>query len=171
MLPRSFRLGWGLALAAATTFSPPARAQSTAFVNVALGPTIYLDGGRTQLHVSLQTGLNVARHLYVVFEPTGAFGRGGTVVTLPLGLQYDLPIRAVRHLFVYPRLMVGAGLFLDSPGTRAAFVVEPGFGIKYAVAGVWNIGFEPFDFPIYVADTSPFPTTAYRFSAVTGFNF
>jgi hypothetical protein len=133
---------------------------------------VWLTFPSTQIHVSLQAGLAVARHLYVMFLPSGSFGDGFTTVTLPLGLEYDIPIRGVRNLYVYPRIAMGAGVFFDrGPGSRAAFVVQPAFGIKYAVAGVWNIGIEPLDFPIYIADTPGYPTSAYRFSGVTGFNF
>jgi hypothetical protein len=176
MLSRTFRFARALPVAAAAFLatalaSPTANAQGAGFVNFGIGPTIYFDGGRTQLHVSLQAGLRVARHLYVVFEPTGSFGWGFTVLNLPLGIEYDIPIRSVRNLYVYPRIMAGAGLWFDQPGTRGSFLVEPGFGVKYAIAGVWNIGFEPLDFPIYIADSSPFPTVAYRFTALTGFAF
>jgi hypothetical protein len=166
---------WALAataLAACVGAPSEARAQEkqgNMFANFGLGPSFFLTGGGTQFHIQLQGGLEVNKDLYVTFMPTFGFGAGTTTITLPIGLQYDIPIRSVPNLYVYPRGEMGVGIFTNV-STPATFVIIPSFGIKYVIDGKFNVGFEPFSIPIYVAG-SPFPTSQYRLTFLGGLNF
>ena len=130
----------------------------------------FLNGGNTQFMIQFQGGLEVQRDLYVTFIPAFGFGSGVTVINLPLGIQYDIPIRSVPNLYVYPRFSMGLGL-ITGGGTQAAFNIIPEFGIKYVIDGKFNVGFEPFSLPIFVADAPGLPATQYRLTFLGGMNF
>jgi hypothetical protein len=139
------------------------------FINFGMGPQFFLQGGGTQFFIQFQGGLEFQEQLYLTFVPTFGFGQGTALITLPIGIQYDIPIRTVPNLYVYPRFGMGVGIF-TAPG-QAAFNITPEFGIKYVIDGKFNIGFEPFSIPIYVADSPGLPTTQYRMTFLGGLTF
>jgi hypothetical protein len=136
------------------------------FVNVGLGPTVDLRAGQAQLHTVIQAGLLLGRHVSLLFEPSFAFGHDDTFITLPLALEYDVPVRTVPGLFIYPRGGMGGAIEAPPIGDArgyVAFLAE--FGIKYVLHKQFTFGVEPFGFLGYVSSN---PAAAYRFTFLFG---
>ncbi len=136
--------------------------------NLKIGPAIDLDGppGVTQFALELEAGiaLDHKNNAYLTFTPQfefgsfcggfdrfGCGGRGSvTTIILPLGFQYDIEM-PVKHLFIYPKINLGLGLFTGG-GTTAAFVLQPAFGIKYQLLKNFHFGGEPFSLPFFLGN-------------------
>ena len=74
-----------------------------------------------------------------------------TRVVVPVGFQYDIPIRAVPGLYIYPRLFVGYLAHISSSSnisiTTNGMMFAPEFGAKYVFRKRLNFAFEPFSLP------------------------
>ena len=129
--------------------------------NVKTGPGIGLGGAEATLGAQVDVGYAVVKgdgrrwsggDLYVVASPEFHFGTD-VVLTLPLGLQYDIPT-PVEGFYIYPRLTGGIALVLQ-PGEEESgptFNLTPGAGIKYVVNRTMNVGIEPVVVPIMIGD-------------------
>jgi hypothetical protein len=99
------------------------------------------------------------------------------VVMVPIGFQYDIPIRAVPGLYLTPRLIAGYAAFVPDVGdTVHSGFVAPEFGVKLIIKRRVNIGFDPFSLPIFFTPKFPvagqtFVTLEYRLLWYAGVNF
>jgi hypothetical protein len=128
-----------------------------------LGPGFYLSGGGSGFHLQFNASYAFKENLWGVFTPSFLFGGGGTLITIPVGVQYDVPIPSVPNLYVYPRLSIGIGFWTE--GGDPAFAFIPEGGVKYVIQGKYFIGFEPFSLPIYFGDGT---ATVYRLNFLGG---
>jgi hypothetical protein len=178
----------GLALALALTPASAGAQQADGgkagpvMINLKLGPSFGISGSpdlQNQVALVLDAGFAVTRdrNAYIVFSPQFQLaGDVANVIMVPLGFQYDIAIRPVRGLYVYPRLSVGyaVGLpkndFFGLIGPQHAFLLLPEIGVKYVLARRWNFGFEPFSLPIGIG--CDFCTqVSYRLHFYAGVNF
>src|SRR2546423_4127635 len=99
------------------------------------------------------------------------------VVMLPVGFQYDIPIKAVPGLYITPRLVAGYAAYIPDVGnTIHAGFVAPEIGVKLVIKRQLNVGFEPLSLPIFFAPGSPstghtFVTVDWRILWYAGMNF
>ncbi len=99
------------------------------------------------------------------------------VVMIPLGFQYDIPIKAVPGLYITPRLVIGYAAYVpDAGNTINAGFIAPEVGAKLVIKGRLNVGFEPFSLPIFFAPGTPssgrtFVTVDWRLLWYAGVNF
>ena len=159
-------------LSALSVLSPPAHAfrnepgkAGRLMFNPKLGAAIGIPGDRVQhastgdqltLQLDFGVALDRQRSAYLLFPAQFQVGRTGySMIMVPLGFQYDIPIRAVPGLYLYPRLTVGYAAFvLDGAGPVRGRTVDlgfvmPEFGAKYVLHRRWNFGFEPFGLPVF----------------------
>ena len=140
--------------------------EGSLFVGGGLGPGFYLNGGGSGFHLEAAVGYAFMDQLYGVFVPSFLFGGGTTLITIPVGVQYDVPIPSVPNLYVYPRLSIGLGFVTAGGDVHFAFIPEA--GVKYVIQGKYYIGFEPFSLPIYFGDGT---ATVYRLNFLGGVYF
>jgi hypothetical protein len=133
---------------------------------VGFGPAFAISGFGTGFHLQLNGSYAFKERLWGVFTPSFVFVGGGTLITLPIGVQYDVAIPQVPNLYVYPRLSIGVGFFTG--GGDAAFAIIPEAGVKYVIEGKYFIGFEPFSLPIYIGGGT---VTLYRLNFLGGIYF
>jgi hypothetical protein len=183
MTPRRERLLARLlpvaALLALLAAARPAQAQKAGPVqlNFKIGPAIGVNDASTQFSLQFELGFAVTanRAGYIVFPFTLQVGGGETIIHVPIGFQYDIAIRAVRGLYLYPRFIFGfsADHINGSDGTAVGMVLGPGFGIKYVLNGRFNFMFEPFNLPIgvYFFDNVTAVPIWYTLHFGFGFNF
>jgi hypothetical protein len=167
-LPSGRHLAAAIALLAGLTFAgvrsaraegPPERTGSI-IVGAGLGPAFSLDGGGAAFGLEFNGSYAFADHLYGVFQPSFLFG-GGTLVMLPVGVQYDIPIPSVPNLYIYPRGSLG----LAVGGGTAEFLLMFEGGVKYNIQDKFFIGFEPFSLPIFIGSYS---FVGYRLNFLAG---
>lgn len=181
--------------AEAKFYNPPGKAGPLMF-NLKLGAAIGIPGDNNNLGTTLDQFLlqlefggavDSQRQLYLLFPLTFHVGGGcaavgvfGTCVAVagrystilvPLGVQYDIPIRAVPGLYLYPRGQLGYAAFIsrDGFGTNHFGFIAPEFGIKYVLKQRWNFGGEPFSLPIYFNGNGALLN--YRLTFYAGVNF
>ena len=118
-------------------------------------------------------GYRVLPNGYVVFAPEITFGNNNnTIIGLPLGFQYDVPLPGLPHFFAYPRGVLGyaADLFsLDVNGqtfsnTTHAFMFGGAGGAKYVLDDRWIFAVEPVGLTGYVNDNG----TGWAYRATLG---
>ena len=144
-----------------------AEREGSILLGVGLGPAFSLNAyGGSGFHLQLNASYAFMDRLYGVFTPSFIFGGGGTLITLPIGVQYDIEIPSVPNLYVYPRLSIGVGFFTG--GGSAAFALIPEAGVKYVIQNKYFIGFEPFSLAIYIQD---YTVTLYRLNFLGGIYF
>jgi len=140
----------------------PADKSGPFMANAKVGPGIGFGGAQATVGTQVDLGYAVVKgngrrftggDLYVVISPEFQFG-SDVVLTLPLGVQYDIPMPVVG-LYVYPRLTAGYSLVLQ-PGedeeSGNTFALSPAAGIKYVINKAMNIGIEPVVLPIQIGD-------------------
>ncbi len=91
-----------------------------------------------------------------------------SIVMLPFGAQYDVPIRPAPGLYVSPRVELGYAAIIPNcaancPTYNAGFV-EVAVGAKLMLARRWIVGFEPFGLTIFFGEI---PNSNQNFSAVS----
>lgn len=113
-------------------------------------------GDQLALVLDFAVALDRARSAYLSLPVQFEVGRTGySFLMVPLAFQYDIPIRAVPGLYLYPRITAGYAAFVvDGAGDVRARTVDlgfvmPEFGAKYVLRRRWNFGFEPFGLPIF----------------------
>jgi hypothetical protein len=136
-------------------------------VGVGFGPAFAISGYGSGFHLQFNGSYAFKENLWGVFTPSFVFLGGGTLITLPLGVQYDVAIPQVPNLYVYPRFSIGVGIFAGGGGD-AAFAIIPEAGVKYVIENKYFIGFEPFSLPIYIGDGT---VTLYRLNFLGGIYF
>ena len=95
---------------------------------------------------------------------------GYSYIMIPVGVQFDIPIRAVPGLYIYPRVSVGYSGLIASGQVAHGVVFTPEFGIKYVLRGRLNLGVDPVSFPITYYPESKVASGAYRFTVYAGVN-
>lgn len=118
------------------------------------------------------------------FTGFGGLSRATDVTMLlgvPLGFQYDFPIRRVPGLYLYPRFVIGYGAHIQAVVGGAACPARGGncvdhgvmfnasFGIKYVLRGRFNFGLEPLGLPVITNASNN--RVVYRAVAFAGVNF
>jgi hypothetical protein len=171
----------GLAtLALLVLTSGEAQAQDKAgpwMANLKIGPSIGAYQAPTQFGLELEIGYALpfvpGRNAYITFPFQFGFSGGVTMIAVPFAFQYDIPIRQVRGLYIYPRFSLGYAALVTSAfgvtATANAAFITPEFGIKYILNGRWNFGFEPFSLPILAGDGGA--SIFYRLLFYAGANF
>lgn len=140
-----------------------AGAPGSILLGAGLGPGFFLDGGGSGFHLQFNGSYAFQERLWGVFTPSFLFAAGGALITIPFGVQYDIEIKSVPNLYIYPRFSLGFGVFTG--GGDAGFAMIPEAGVKYVIDGKFFIGFEPFSLPIYIADST---VTVYRLNFLGG---
>ncbi len=93
-----------------------------------------------------------------------------TMVMAQIGVQFDIPIRSVPGLYLYPRITIGySGAITGSESTHTG-VVTPEFGIKYVLNGRVNLGIEPLAIPTLLDPLHGFALGMYRGTVSVGVN-
>jgi hypothetical protein len=99
------------------------------------------------------------------------------IVMIPVGFQYDIPIKAVPGLYITPRIVAGYAAYIPDVGNvvNAGFV-EAAVGVKLVIKKILNVGFEPLSLPIFFAPGYPssghtFVTVDWRLLWYAGVNF
>ncbi len=100
---------------------------------------------------------------YLGFNPQFQFGGwGGATINLTGTFQYDIPIKAVTGLYLYPKINLGLAIFTNrgyygcgrfgcgGSGAEVAFALQPEFGVKYNIFKNFHVLGEPLSFPIYI---------------------
>lgn len=119
--------------------------------------SLTLEGG-IALDQARQAYLVLPFQILVGTKSASAFGFSysltSTRVVVPIGFQYDIPIRAVPGLFLYPRASLGYQAYIVSASgqrdTTHGLQVAPEFGVKYVLRRRWNFALEPFSLPVSV---------------------
>lgn len=133
----------------------------TVVLNVKFGPAFLLSAaGVTEFGLQLDFGYAVAKDLVtkrdallITLSP-GLLVRDNTILTAPLGVEYDFPLRIpVGDLYTYARASVGYAFGQISP---AAFdkgyhglVVQPAIGARLQFLDHFHIGIEPVGFQVF----------------------
>lgn len=155
------------AFLATLAFLRPARAEGppehegSIIIGGGIGPSFSLDGGGAGFGLVLNGDYAFKEHLYGVFQPSFVFGNGGTLVMLPVGVQYDIPIPTVPNLYLYPRGSIGVAF----GGGSAAFLLMFEGGVKYNIQDKFYIAFEPFSMPIFIGSGT---SVGYRLNFLAG---
>lgn len=146
-----------IVLTAALASAPrPARAEAlpeqtgSVFMGAGLGVNFLLSASGSAPNLGFSAGYAFAERVYGVFQPSFSFFSGGTIISLPVGVQYDVPISSVPGLHLYPRASVGPAFFTGGGG--AALLLMFDGGIKYNIQDRFYLGFEPFSLPIFIGD-------------------
>ncbi len=143
--------------------------------NFKIGPAIGAHNAGHQGAIVLEAGWSVLpnKNAYLLFPLQFQFAEGGGAIILPVGFQYDIGIKQVPGLYLYPRLSFGYAAFIASALGQTATthfgVLMPEFGAKYVYKGRYNFGGEIFSLPIYFNDGGA--AVQYRILLSAGMNF
>jgi len=113
----------------------------------------------------------------IQFAPGAASVNPWQVVMVPIGFQYDIPIKAVPGLYITPRIVAGYAAYVPDVGnTINAGFIAPEVGAKLVIKSRFNVGFEPLSLPIFFAPNYPssghtYVTVDWRLLWYGGFNF
>jgi hypothetical protein len=143
-----------------------AEGEGSWLVGAGFGPAFAISGYGTGFHLEFNASYAFKERLWGVFTPSFVFAGGGALITLPIGVQYDVAIPSIPNLYIYPRFSIGVGFFTG--GGDAAFAIIPEAGIKYVIENKYFIGFEPFSLPIYIGSGT---VTLYRLNFLGGIYF
>lgn len=114
---------------------------------------------------------------YLIFPFTFDLTGSVSTITLPVGFQYDVPLR-VKGLFLTPRISIGYSLTttptVNSMGGPDTTVVHGGTvmleaGLKYLLLSRVHVGVDCFSLPIRFSSTSA--TVGFRMLLYGGLNF
>jgi hypothetical protein len=136
------------------------------------------------LRLLLAPELLFTQQSYAVMEPSGVIDTGDIqlfMISLPIGVEYDFPIRQVPGLSLYPQLLFGFNASVTSTtgsvtlagdmptNTSYNGMVSAAFGLRYVWRRRLDVSFEPFGIAIY----GPNPSTLilYRTMASIGVTF
>ncbi len=152
--------------------------------NFKLAPAVGF-GGRgyygTQFALQLEIAYAVDsdNNAYLGFNPQFQFGGyGDTIINLTGTFQYDIAIKAVTGLYLYPKINLGIAIFPNNSycgrfgcgrggGAEVAFALQPEFGVKYNIFKNFHVLGEPLSFPIYIGN---FTFAQWRFWFGCGFD-
>lgn len=146
------------------------------------GGSLFYTADQFLLQLEFGGALDAGRQAYLTFPLTFELGgsynyynlrgpSGYNVVMVPLAFQYDIPIRAVPGLYLYPRGQIGYAAFIgrNGAGTSHFGFIAPEFGIKYVLKRRWNFGGEPFSLPVFFNRDGALMN--YRLTFYAGVNF
>jgi hypothetical protein len=140
----------------------PPEAPGSVIIGGGIGPAFSLSGGGgAGFGLVLNGDYAIKDHLYGVFQPSFIFSGGGTLVMLPVGVQYDIPIPTVPGLYLYPRGSIGVAV----GGGSAAFLLIFEGGVKYNIQDKFYIAFEPISLPIFIGSGT---AVGYRLNFLAG---
>lgn len=137
--------------------------------NFKLAPAVGFGGGGyfgTQFAMELEIAYAVDSDdaAYIGFNPQFQFDGFGAIINLTGTFQYDIAIKSVEGLYLYPKINLGLAIFTSSyyggcgrrgcRGSSAdvAFTLQPEFGVKYNLFKNFHVLGEPLSFPIYIAN-------------------
>ncbi len=147
-------------------------------VSLVAHSTTFDSAGRGLLDASLELGiaLSPGHRMRLLFAPdfvytTQSYGdplqptlmgnRDVFLIAIPLGLEYDIPIRRAPGLYLYPQLLVGyaanvavlsGDVALQGGATSATLhqgYAQLVFGGRYAFKNRLELLFEPLSLPVY----------------------
>jgi len=117
------------------------------------------------------------RRGYLILPFQVQFSSGTTVIIVPLGFEYDVPITigSIKNLYLTPRLAVGyASLQVTGVDTLNGGYLAIEGGAKYVFRGRWNFGFDPVSLAVlFFGDNFQHVAAAvsYRLYVYVGLNF
>jgi hypothetical protein len=137
--------------------------------NMKIGPSFGLGAMPTQFALELDAGYAVTKdgNGYVVVSPQFQFG-DVTMVVIPAGFQYDIPIVRDRGIYAYPRASMGYARVTNTGGGDA-FALMPEAGVKWNATAHIHVGFEPLSLPVFFGKGDP--QVLYRMFAYAGGDF
>lgn len=138
--------------------------------NLRIGPSFGLGAGfGAGFTLAPEFGYAVAleNNLYVVAAPQFTFSTL-TLITLPVGVQYDYPL-PVKNLYVTGRFLAGYTILAGGRGGGGAFTLIPELGAKYVIDKKFNVGMEPISIPVFIGSGRAFEY--YRINLYGGLNF
>jgi hypothetical protein len=167
-------------------------------VSLVANSSTFSQAGYPLLDTSLVLGLALSpgRRMRLVFAPglvytTQAYGdptqptmsgnRDVFIISIPLGVEYDIPIARVPGLYLYPQLLIGYAANIevlsgdvalpggDTSATLHQGVVDATFGVRYAFRNRLEILVEPVSLPVYFSRGSTL--LLYRARAGVGVRF
>jgi hypothetical protein len=157
---------------------PPTEKVGRFMLNFKIGPALCLYACSHQGVMLLEIGYSVLpnKNAYLLLPLQAQFAPSGSVVMVPIGFQYDLPVSRVPGLYFYPRLSIGYALIIDNVNSSApqthGGVILPEFGVKYVHRGRFNIGGEFFSLPLVLGPTAVGNLNLYyRITLSAGLNF
>lgn len=157
---------------------PPTEKVGRFMANFKIGPAVCLYACSHQGTMLLEIGYSVLpnKNAYLLLPLQVQFAPSGSVVMVPIGFQYDLPVSRVPGLYFYPRFSVGYALIIDNENSSAprthGGVILPEFGVKYVYHGRFNIGGEFFSLPLVMGNTAVgYLNLYYRITLSAGLNF
>lgn len=146
----------------------------SAFAADARGRIGTASGGKT-VGVSAEFGYGFGRehNIYLIAPLSYHYvpATGAHMVSIQLGAQFDIPIRSVPGLFLYPRVAVGYVGLLQAGETTSVGMLTPEFGIKYVIKKRVNVGIEPLSIPMIFHPLEGWILGFYRISGSVGVNF
>lgn len=165
-------------------------------VSVAARSTTFGGAGLPFFDASLELGLAVSpgRRARLIFapdfvyttqsfvgDPTMTGSRDVFIISIPLGFEYDIPIKRVPGLYLYPQLLVGYAANVEvlsgsvalqgggNSATQHQGVVEAVFGARYAFRNRLELLLEAVSVPVYFSNRSVL--VLYRARAGIGVRF
>jgi len=162
-------------LSAFAVFSPEAQAKvgeekaGPLMGNFKLAPAVgfgrYYYGTQFAMELEIAYAVDRDNNAYLGFNPQFQFGGfGDAIINLTGTFQYDIAIKAVTGLYLYPKINVGLAIFPNSyyscgrfgcgagGAAQVAFTLQPEFGVKYNIFKNFHVLGEPLSFPIYIGD-------------------
>jgi hypothetical protein len=127
--------------------------------NFKIGPAFDLSNGVTQGLLAFEIGYAVTpdHNGYITLAPQFQVAGFFSWIIIPVGFQYDIPIKSVPGLYLTPAIGLGYAAQVGygftgcaGCGTASGAYLEPSFGGKLIFAKRWNVGFEPFSLPIFI---------------------
>ena len=141
--------------------------------------------GDRRLRLLLAPELVFAQQSYSVQEPMSNIIDTGTtqlfLVSVPIGVEYDIPIRKVPGLSLYPQVLFGfntlttttTGMVTLAGGepTNTSYngMVSMAFGLRYVWRKRLDVNFEPLGIAVY--GPNPYTLVLYRTMASIGVTF
>ena len=138
-----------------------------------------------RLRLLLAPELIYTQQSYSVQEPMSNIVDTGTtqlfLISVPIGVEYDFPIRRVPGLSLYPQLLFGFNAFVTSTtgmvtlaggeptNTSYNGMVSAAFGARYVWRRRLDVNFEPFGIAIY--GPNPYTLILYRTMISIGVTF
>lgn len=138
-------------------------------------------GTQFAMELEIAYAVDSDNNAYLGFNPQFQFGGwSGATINLPFTFQYDIPIKSVKGLYLYPKINLGLAIFTNGGygycgrrgcyggNAEAAFTLQPEFGVKYNLFKNFHVLGEPLSFPIYIGDFGAF--AQWRFWMGCGFD-
>lgn len=154
--------------------------------NIKIAPAVGIDddlrrfgrGHRTQFAMELEIAYAVDRdeNAYLGFNPQFQVSDYFAIINLTGTFQYDIEIKKVRGLYLYPKVNAGVAIVPNArfgfcsgcDDADVAFTLQPEFGVKFNFFKNFHALAEPLSFPLYIGEQF---SAQYRFWFGCGFDF